>query len=143
MHSVCFLSLILKNCKFALKINDWLKAQSCFSNISIRKNIPKKWFSTQNWPLDVSFQMRLTPNYRSFLFLEKLNWNYGASFHSVLKRWPHGFCLIAPEIRCLLGWDLSHLRPDIQRSVLSTKPFFRDICELRYLKNNSELLVNH
>ena len=111
--------------------------------ISRPENIPKKWFSTQNGPLDVSFQMRLTPNYRSFLFLEKLNWNHGASFQSVLKRLRHGFCLIAPEIRSLLGWDLSHLRNDIQRSILSTKPFLRDVCELRYLKNNSELLVNH
>ena len=55
----------------------------------------------------------------------------------------HGFCLISPSIRNLHCWGLSHLRPVIQRSVLSTETFLRDIWGLRYLKINTEILVNH
>ena len=39
--------------------------------ISRPENIPQKWFSTQNEPLDVSFQMRLTPTMGAFYFLRK------------------------------------------------------------------------
>ena len=36
----------------------------------------------------------------------------------------------------------SYLKRDTQRFVLSTEPFLRDISGPRYLKNNSEVLVN-
>ena len=36
--------------------------------ISRPENIPKKWFSTQNEPYDVTFQMRLTPTMGAFYF---------------------------------------------------------------------------
>ena len=39
--------------------------------ISWPENIPQKWFSTQNDPLDVSFQMRLTPTMEGSDFLRK------------------------------------------------------------------------
>ena len=60
---------------------------------------------------------------------KKINRNHSAIF----KRLHYGFCLIF--------WGQSHLKPDIQRSALSTEPFLRDICGLRYLKKNSALLV--
>ena len=63
-------SYLILNLHWKLMIDLKLRVDS---QISRPANIPKKWFSTQNGPLDVSFQMRLTPNYRSFLFLEKLN----------------------------------------------------------------------
>ena len=39
--------------------------------ISRPANIPQKWFSTQNEPLDVSFQMRLTPTMNDSEFWKK------------------------------------------------------------------------
>ena len=39
--------------------------------ISRPENIPQKWFSTQNEPLDVSFQMRLTPTMDGSDFMKK------------------------------------------------------------------------
>ena len=50
---------------------------------------------------------------------------------------------VRSQIRSLHGLDLSHVRPDIQRSVLSTETFLKDIWGLQYLENNIELLVNH
>ena len=110
--------------------------------ISRPGNIPQKWFSTQNEPLGVTFQMRLTPNHGNFSFFEKSNRKHGATLKSVFKRMHRGFCLISPEIRSLHGWGQSHLKRDTQRFVLSTEPFLRDISGPRYLKNNSEVLVN-
>ena len=85
--------------------------------ISQPTNIPKKWFSTQNAPLGGRFQMKLTLTIDSVFF--------------------------SPKIKSPHGWGQSHLKPDIQRFVLSTEPFLRDICGLRYLKKKSDLLVNH
>ena len=48
--------------KNTLKINDRRKAQFCFQ-ISQRQYIYQKWFSTQNVPNDVTFQMIQTPNF--------------------------------------------------------------------------------
>ena len=48
--------------------------------ISQLANIPQKWFSTQNEPLDVSFQMRLTPTMDGSDFWEKTGKNHGAIF---------------------------------------------------------------
>ena len=39
--------------------------------ISQPTNIPKKWFSTQNEPLGVKFQMKLTPTIVSVYFFQK------------------------------------------------------------------------
>ena len=80
--------------------------------ISRPENIPKKWFSTQNEPLDVPFQMRRTANHGSFSFFEKSNRKHGATLKIVFKRMHHGFCLISPEVRSLHGWGQSHLKRD-------------------------------
>ena len=40
--------------------------------ISRPENIPQKWFSTQNEPLDVKFQMILTPTMSAFYFWRKI-----------------------------------------------------------------------
>ena len=48
--------------------------------ISQPTNIPQNWFSTQNGPFDVRFQIRLTLTKGAFYFLEKLNRNIGATF---------------------------------------------------------------
>merc|ERR1712240_460372 len=100
------------------------KVQGCFSNFSARK-YPSKMvlYSKRTFGCQVSNET--DTNHGSFLFFEKLNRNHGAIFSSVFKRLHHGFCLISPEIRSLHDWGLSHLRPDIQLSVLSTKPFLR------------------
>ena len=48
--------------------------------ISRSDNIPQKWFSTQNGPLDVSFQMRLTPTMDGSDFLKKTDKNLSEIF---------------------------------------------------------------
>ena len=53
--SVCFLSLILKICKFTLKINV-LKFWVLFQ-ISRPTNIPQNWFSTQNSKRTFGYQV--------------------------------------------------------------------------------------
>ena len=40
--------------------------------ISQPANIPQKWFSAQNGPLDVRFQMRLNPNRVGFSIFGKI-----------------------------------------------------------------------
>ena len=92
--------------------------------ISWPTNIPQKWFSTQNEPLDVRFLNQTDPKPWELSIFVKSNRNHGATIKSVFKRMHHGFCLISPEIRGLHGWGLSYLGPDIHRSVLSTEPFW-------------------
>ena len=58
--------------------------------ISQPANIPQKWFSTQNDPVDVGFQIRLTQPLELLIFV-KINRNHGAFFQNVLKRLHHGF----------------------------------------------------
>ena len=70
-----------------------------------------------------------------FSILEKSNKTMAQCFKLFLKNCIILFCLISPE--------MSHLKPDIERYILSTESFFRNICGLRYLTNNSELLINH
>ena len=111
--------------------------------ISRPENIPQKWFSTQNEPLDVSFQMRLTPTMGAFYFLRKKTVTIMQCFKVFLKDFTVVFACFFQEIRTVHGWGQSHLKTDIQRFVLSTEPFLRDIFGPRYLKNNLELLVNH
>ena len=48
--------------------------------ISRPENTPQKWFSTQNKPLDVSFQMRLTPTMDGSDFLKKTGKNHSEIF---------------------------------------------------------------
>ena len=59
--------------------------------------------------------------------MEKSGKTHDVIFLERFKRLHHIFCLISPEIRILHGWGLSHLKPDIQRYVLSTETFLRDI----------------
>ena len=40
------------------------------------------------------------------------------------------------------GWSKSQFKADIQRSLLRTEHSLRDICDMKYLKNNSKLLAN-
>ena len=82
------------------------------------ENIPQKLFSKQNVGL--------------FIF-GKIKQNHVTIFLL------HGFCLISPEIRSIFGWGLSHLKPDIERYVLSTESFFREICGLRYCQARPQL----
>ena len=112
--------------------------------ISRPANIPQKWFSTLNEPLDVSFQMRLTPTMDGSDFWRKKKQAKTTvqSFKNTLKHCIMVTVFFSPKIKSPHGWGQSHLKPDIQRFVLSTEPFLRDIIGLRYLKNNSELLVN-
>ena len=86
--------------------------------------IPQKWPNTNNGPMDVRFQMRLAQTVWAFIFLEKSNKNDGKIFQNFLKRLHNGFCLIFSGIRNLIGLGLSHLKPDIQMYILSTKTFF-------------------
>ena len=94
--------------------------------ISQPANIPQKWFNTQNGPLDVRFQRRLNPTMGAFYF-----WKNQTE------------TMIAPWF--LPDFSINQKPPwlDIQRSVLSTEPFLRNIWGLRYLTNNFELLINH
>ena len=57
----CFLIFDSKIYENTLKINDWQKKNRVGFQISRPENIPQKWFSTQNGPLDISSQMRQTP----------------------------------------------------------------------------------
>ena len=63
----------MKICENELKIIDKLKIKKKNSVA----NVPKKWFSTQNGPLDVRFQMRLT---QTFFSLEESNKTLAKSF---------------------------------------------------------------
>ena len=50
--------------------------------ISQPANIPQKWFSAQNGPLDVRFQMRLNPNRVGFSIFGKIEQK---PWHNVLN----------------------------------------------------------
>ena len=54
------------------------------------------------------------------------------------KTAPLCFCLIFPVTSSLESWDISQMKGDIQRYVLSTISFLCDIGELRYWQNNTE-----
>ena len=58
--------------KSILKINDWRKAQFFLLQISQPPNIPQKWFSTQNVPIDET-----DPNSLDFSFVKKSDKNHG------------------------------------------------------------------
>ena len=75
--------------------------------------------------------------------MEKSGKIHEAIFLKHFKRLHNGVCLFFSKINRNHGWGQFHLKPDIQRFVLSTEPFLRDICGLRYLKKKSDLLVNH
>ena len=53
--------------------------------ISRPENIPQKWFNTQNEPLDVSFQMILTPTMDGSDFFKKKAKTTVKSFKNTLK----------------------------------------------------------
>ena len=75
--------------------------------------------------------------------MEKSGKNHDAIFLKHFKRLHHGVCLFFSKINRNHGWGQFHLMHDTQRFVLSTGPFLKDICGLRYSKNNTDLLVNH
>ena len=75
--------------------------------------------------------------------MEKSGKIHKAIFSQHVKRLHNCVCLFSSEINSNHGCGQFHLKPDIQRFVLSTEPFLRDICGLRYLKKKSDLLVNH
>ena len=111
--------------------------------ISRPANISQKWFSTQNGPLDIRSQMRQTLTMDGSDFWKKQAKTTVQSFKNTLKDCIMVTVFFSPKIKITHGWGQSHLKLDIQRFVLSTEPFLRDICGHRYLKNKSELLVNH
>ena len=110
--------------------------------ISRPGNIPQKWFSTQNEPLGVTFQMRLTPTMEASNFWR----NQAKSMMHPFKNTFKGCTMLSvwffKKWKVPMVWGQSHLKRDTQRFILSTEPFLRDISRPRYLKNNSELLVN-
>ena len=67
--SVVFYFLFWKYTKIQWKLMIDKKFRDCFQ-ISRLANIPMKWFSSQNGPLDIRFQMRLTPAMGAFYFLK-------------------------------------------------------------------------
>ena len=111
--------------------------------ISRPENIPQKWFSTQNGPLDIRSQMRQTLTMDGSDFWKKQAKTTVQSFKNTLKDCIMVTGFFSPKIKSTHGWGQSHLKLDIQRFVLSTEPILRNICGLRYLKTNSELFVNH
>ena len=83
-------------------------------------------------------------NHDGFLFFEKKKNRITIMqcFKVFLKDCNAVFVCFFPEIRTVHGWGQSHLKTCIQRIVLSTEPFLRDILGPRYFKNNSGLSVN-
>ena len=65
--------------------------------ISRPENIPQKWFSTQNEPFDVSFQMRLTPTMEASDFWRNLA-------KTTVQSFLNTFSLIFPKIKSSHGW---------------------------------------
>ena len=65
--------------------------------ISRPGNIPQKCFSTQNEPLGVTFQMRLTPTMEASDFWRNLAKTTVQSFLNHFKRLHHGVCLFFPK----------------------------------------------
>ena len=90
------------------------------------------------------FSNETDPNHGGFLFFEKKKTvTIMQCFKVFLKDFTVVFACFFQEIRTVHGWGQSHLKTDIQRFVLSTEPFLRDIFGPRYFKNNSGLSVNH
>ena len=118
------------------------KKQKWFLNILARK-YPSNMVQHSKRTFGYQVSNETHPDHWGFWFREQSGKNHGAIFLKHIKRLHHGFCLIFQKIKSSHGWGQSHLKPDIQRSVLSTEPFLRDICEPRYLKTISELFVNH
>ena len=121
-----------------------MKDHKCFSNISAQK-YPSKMvhYSKRTFVCQVSNET--DRNHVFCLFLKK---NKQTPWYNLLKCFKKIAPWVLPDFSInqkppWLGWGVSHLRPDIQRSVLSTETFLRAIWGLRYLKNNIELLVNH
>ena len=82
--------------------------------ISRPENIPQKWFSTQNEPLDVSFQMRLTPTMGAFYFLRKKTVTIMQCFKVLLKDCTVVFACFLQEIRTVHAWGQSHLKTKVR-----------------------------
>ena len=76
------------------------------------------------------------PNKLGFLFLDKLRKNCGAIILKLFKRLSHGFCSILSKIE-------KPTRLWFTKDHFEYWNIFRDICRLRFLKNNFELLINH
>ena len=110
--------------------------------ISRPGNIPQKWFSTQNEPLGVTFQMRLTPTMEASNFWRNQAKSTMHPFKNTFKGCTMLSVWFFKKWKVPMVWGQSHLKHDTQRFVLSTEPFFRVISGPRYLKNNSEVLVN-
>ena len=111
--------------------------------ISRPANIPQKWFSTQNGPLDIGSQMRQTLTMDGSDFWKKQAKTTVQSFKNTLKDCIMVTVFFSPKIKSPHGWGQSHLKRDTKRFVLSTEPFLRDIFRLRYFKINSGVSVNH
>ena len=104
--------------------------------ISRPGNIPQKWFSTQNEPLGVTFQMGLTPTSEASNFWR----NQAKSTMHPFKNTFEGCTMLSVwffrKWKVPMVWAQSHLERDTQRFVLSTEPFFKDICRPRYLNKH-------
>ena len=92
--------------------------------------ISRKIVSVLKRTLEFQVSNEADPNHLGLLFLEKLSKTHGAIFLKHFKRLLHGFCINFVKMKSSHGWGQSHFKPDIQRSVLSTEPFLRDILGL-------------
>ena len=100
---VRFWSLFLKKCENSLKIKDWTKVRVVFQ-ISYPRKIPQKLLITQNGPLHVRFQMRLTQTMFLFVSFLKIQTKAMAQSFKIL----HHSCWLF-----LVMWNLKGLKPDI------------------------------
>ena len=58
------------------------------------------------------------------------------NIQGVSKKMSRSFCLISKAKSCVRKLDISQLKGDIHRYVLSTSSFLCDIGEMRYQQNN-------
>ena len=104
--------------EFTLKINDLLKKSELVFQISQLSIISKKWSRTQNGPMDVRVQKRMTTTMSEIFLsvLEKLNHDF-AWFLQKSKASMVGFFLISNLTSNGPSWAHTFLR-DIWKTIL-------------------------
>ena len=126
--------------------------------ISRPVNIPQRWFSTQNEPLDVRFQMRLTPTMGAFYFWRKKTVTIMQCFKVFLKDCTVVFACFFPQksepsmVRVCLIWDLISKGPfwvlnhfwgifagrDISKTILDFWSIINFQCIFVYFQNQGQ-----
>ena len=151
--SVVFYFLFWKYTKIPWKVMIDKKFTDCFQ-ISWLANIPKKGFSTQNGPLDIRFQMSLTPTMGAFYFLRNLTETMVQSFNVFSKDCSMVFAWLLTKFEasmvgvCLI-WNLISKGPfwvlnffwgifagqDIQKPILIFFSIINFQCIFKYFQN--------